>query len=197
MSTETFDQMIQREILNVINTKSDINEHIQDLYNLACQCNHVTEMGTRFGASTKAFLKAPVTLRAYDINIHEPLMEIFKAARDAGKDVNYIKANVHNIVIEPTDLLFIDTWHCQENLRKELRMHGNLAKRYIVLHDTHTYGTNDEVMGQNTNPNKSPVAGQGLLAAVIDFVIANPHWYFKMHKTNCNGLTVLERRRRG
>jgi hypothetical protein len=28
---------------------------------------------------------------------------------------------------------------------------------------------------------------------VIEFVMANPHWRFHTHRTNNNGLTILER----
>jgi hypothetical protein len=34
---------------------------------------------------------------------------------------------------------------------------------------------------------------RGLMPAIIEFVIANPHWGFYIHKTNNNGLTVLKR----
>jgi hypothetical protein len=31
------------------------------------------------------------------------------------------------------------------------------------------------------------------LSAVIEFVMANPHWRFHTYRTNNNGLTILER----
>jgi hypothetical protein len=33
----------------------------------------------------------------------------------------------------------------------------------------------------------------GLLPAIIEFIIDHPEWKFKIHKTNNNGLTVLEK----
>lgn len=187
---EHIDSLYQQEL----RTKSDINEHLHDLYTLACDCTHVTEMGSRFGASTKALLNAPVSLRAYDLEIHQPLMDLFKIARKAGKDVEYMQGNTLEILIEPTDMIFIDTWHSQQQLRDELKLHGNAARRYLVFHDTHTYGVRDEQVDWAANPNRKAIAGQGLLSAIIDFVIENPHWHFKKHKTNNNGLTILERR---
>ena len=175
-------------------TKSDINEHLFDLKKLADNCTHVTEFGSRFGASTKAFLAAPVVVRAYDLSIHEPLMNLFKMARSVGRDVEYIQGNTLDIFIEETDLLFIDTWHSQKQLRQELELHGNKARKYLAFHDTHTYGVRDEQTDWAANPNRKAMPGQGLLPAIIDFVIANPQWRFMMHKSNNNGLTVLERR---
>ena len=91
MILKEFEELIDREYNNEKNNKSDINEHMHDLYQLALNCTHVTEFGSRFGASTRAFLKAPVSLRAYDLEIHQPLMNLFKMARKVGKDVEYEK----------------------------------------------------------------------------------------------------------
>ena len=79
-------------------------------------------------------------------------------------------------------------------MREELKLHGNAARKYLVFHDTHTYGVRDEQVDWAANPDRKAMAAQGLLAAIIDFVIANPHWSFKEHRTNNNGLTILERR---
>ena len=81
-----------------------------------------------------------------------------------------------------------------DQLREELKLHGNVPRKYLAFHDTHTYGVRDEQQDWAANPNRKAIAGQGLLPAIIDFVIANPHWHFKSHASNCNGLTVLERR---
>lgn len=194
MKIRDWEEHIDRLYVEEKKNKSDINEHLHELYTLACNVTHVTEMGSRFGASTKAFLNAPVSLRAYDIEIHPPLMELFKMARKVGKDVEYIRGNTLEILIEPTDMIFIDTWHSQDQLRKELKLHGNAARKYLAFHDTHTYGVRDEQTDWAKNPNRKAMPNQGLLPAIIDFVIENPHWNFKSHKSNNNGLTVLERR---
>ena len=194
MNMRDWEERIDLEYNQEKRTKSDINEHLHDLYTLACNVTHVTEMGSRFGASTKAFLNAPVSLRAYDLEIHEPLMNLFKMARKVGKDVEYIRGNTLEILIEPTDMIFIDTWHSQEQLRQELKLHGNAARKYLAFHDTHTYGVRDEQVDWAANPNRKAMPGQGLLPAIIEFVIANPQWQFMKHKSNNNGLTVLERR---
>lgn len=194
MNLRDWEEHIDNEYQKELRTPSDINEHLHQLSELAHKCTHVTEMGSRFGASTKAFLNAPVSLRAYDLEIHPPLMELFKVARKAGKDVEYIKGNTHAVLIEQTDMLFIDTWHSQHQLREELKLHGNVPRKYLAFHDTHTYGVRDEQKDWAQNPNRKAIAGQGLLTAIIEFVIANPHWHFHTHKSNNNGLTVLERR---
>lgn len=172
---------------------TDINEHLPVLKRYADECNHVTEMGVRRGASSRAFLMADVTLRSYDIYEEQSVTELFNQAQLDGKDVQYIIQDVLQVKIEPTDMLFIDTWHSQGQLRQELAMHGNVPSKYLAFHDTHTYGTVDESMEWASNPNRKAIKGQGLLPAIIEFIMENPHWKFKEHRTNNNGLTVLER----
>lgn len=164
-------------------TKSDINEHITVLYDLAKECRSVTEFGVRYGASTRAFLNADVRLRSYDLELDARLIKLFEQAKQLGKDVEYIKADVRNIKIDPVDLLFIDTLHTYEQLKIELKLHANSALKYIVFHDTYTFGLTGEL----------PNDRRGLLTAILEFLSENSNWKIKIHKINNNGLTVLER----
>lgn len=180
------------EYQKVCNTFSNISENLPILFELAKECNHVTEMGVRAGASTRAFLNTDVILRSYDLYIDDEVNNLFNKAKQFGKDVNYIKANVLDIKIEETDLLFIDTWHCYNQLKEELKLHSPKVRKYIAFHDTHTYGTNGESYSVTIENgyNENPI---GLLPAIIEFLIEHPEWKFKIHKTNNNGLTVIER----
>lgn len=162
---------------------SDINENLHILYDLARQCKAVVEMGVRTGVSTRAFLNTNVQLTSYDIVLNRQVQDLFNRAKALGKSVKYIEADVLKIVVDETDLLFIDTLHTYDQLKQELRLHGNKAKKFIAFHDTHTFGIN----GEDQKDKK------GLLPAIIEFMIDNPHWKFKIHKTNNNGMTVLER----
>ena len=171
---------LQEEYVNACNTLSDIHEHVSFLYQLAKDCISITEFGVRYGMSTRAFLYSGTPLKSYDLELNPELEKLFYYARQHGNNVDYIKANVLNIDIEPVDLLFIDTWHVYNQLKQELKLHGNKANKYIVFHDTFTYG----LIGED--------GGTGLLPAIIEFLTENPHWRIKYFFTNNNGLTVLE-----
>tara|TARA_B100000963_G_scaffold283672_1_gene252382 strand:+ start:1413 stop:1976 length:564 start_codon:yes stop_codon:yes gene_type:complete len=179
--------LLDQEYRVARDTPSDINEHLDLLKSLANEVNHVTEIGTRTGVSTRAFLSSNVILRAYDLSLDARVKELFKYAKDNGKDVEYIKGNILDEDIEETDLLFIDTWHCYEQLFAELTLHAPKVKKYIVFHDTQTFGTSSECfMGQ--------IGSNGLLPAIIHYIIKYPNtWRFKIHRTNNNGLTVIQR----
>lgn len=186
----TWEEYIRREYeKSLYAERSDIKEHLPILASLALECDSVTEMGSRFGDSTRAFLTTPAKFTAYDLELVDSVNQLFLKAKEAGKDAAYIKADTRDLEIEETDMLFIDTWHSGDQLRQELKLHGNKARKYLVFHDTQTYGLMDE----SWDKQRKIYPGEGLLPAIIDFLIKNPHWRFKMHRTNNNGLTVLER----
>lgn len=162
---------------------SDINENLYELYELAKECETIVEMGVRTGVSTRAFLNTNAKLLSFDIILNSQVQKLFDIAKQKGKQVEYIQANVLNIEIEKTDLLFIDTFHVYDQLKLELNLHGNKANKYIAFHDTYTFG----LKGEDGKDNK------GLLSAVIEFVMENPHWRFHKYKINNNGLTILKR----
>jgi len=185
-----FKHMIEKEFAAAATTPSDIHEHVPVLYELAKECDHITEMGVRTGVSTRAFLRADAKLISYDIVTDHEVVRLTNEAKKAGKDATFIEADVLKIDIEETDLLFIDTWHTYGQLKEELKRHSSKARKYIAFHDTNTYGLKNE-----GNDPLRPQAGtqEGLLPAIIEFLIENKEWRFKKFLTNNNGLTVLER----
>ena len=156
---------------------SDINEHLPTLYELGLEVNHITEMGVRTGRSTSAFLNLVVNhdkkLISIDYKEDKTVSESFNKVRNLGKNASYLIASTLSIDIESTDLLFIDTDHTYQQLKTELSLHGNKAKKYIVMHDTTTF--------------------PDLNLAINEFLANNKHWKIKKVYKHNNGLTVLER----
>lgn len=158
-------------------TPSDINQHIPVLYNYAKNVDHITEMGVRTGVSTRAFLLAAyennTKLTSYDIQLNDIVEKLFQVASYYNSKCTYVKADTLKLEIEETDLLFIDTDHTYEQLKGELKLHGNKARNYIIFHDTVTF----------------PM----LNIAIDEFLADNRHWQREKVFTNNNGLTVLKR----
>lgn len=174
--------LLQAQYVAAISTPGDINEHLQALFDLADECEHVTEFGVRWGSSTTAFLASRAWLVSYDIAPHPAALHLFEIARETGKQAKFIEANTLTLdVIAGTDLLFIDTLHTYAQLRHELFTFHNSVLKYIALHDTVTFGQTGED------------GGPGLILAVWEFLTTFPEWRIKAHYTNNNGLTVLER----
>lgn len=159
---------------------SDINEHLPTLREYGEKCEHITEFGVRYIVSTYAFLAAkPKKLISYDINPcnWEPLRDLVKNHTEfIFKQEDVLKTN-----IEPTDLLFIDTLHNYSQLKEELRLHSDKVSKYIILHDTETFGIRGE-----TEDN-------GLLIAVGEFLERNKSWKIEKVYRNNNGLMILSK----
>lgn len=165
-----------------VRTPSDINEHLPTLRDLAAECQHVTEFGVRWGASTSAFLVSGASLVSYDIERHPAALRLFEVAFEESVPALFIKDNTLEMEsISETDMLFIDTLHTYKQLRHELFTFQKYVKKYIAMHDTVIFGQRGED------------GGPGLVAAVSEFLRAFPDWKTKVHYANNNGLTVLER----
>lgn len=176
---------IEKHYNKIINKDSDIREHLETLKNYSNGVDDIIEMGVRWGNSTCALIMGkPKKLTSYDIKF--PKLFNLEKWQNMAKEVNvslkFIEADSLKITIEPTDLLFIDTYHSYTQLKKELELHGNKSKKYIILHDTVTFG---EIGMDKKKP--------GLVQAINEFIEQNSHWKIRQVFTNNNGLTVLER----
>lgn len=175
---------IESKYKQLCETPSDINEHLPTLMKYASECEHITEMGVRYIVSTYALLMGkPKTLISYDIlDCHwQPIAEAVKGTTD----FQFKLGNTLHIQIEPTDFLFIDTLHNYDQLREELRLHADKAKKYIGFHDTSSF----EWYGESYDG----IPRKGIWPAIQEFLEANPHWRIKERFRNNNGLTILQR----
>jgi len=176
----------ERKYVELCGTPSDTNEHLPTLQNYASQCHHVTELGVRKGVTTWAFLASTAkVLLSVDINYPEEyggsMAEMKKAAEEVGKEFRFVLADDLNVELEETDMLFIDTLHVYRHLKAELSLHAGRARRFIVIHDTETFG----IVGAD--------GGTGLFNAIHEFLVSHKEWRIKEIFKNNNGLTILER----
>jgi hypothetical protein len=185
------------EILNKYNylcsVPSDINEHLPVIKKYAEECEHITEMGVRYVVSTWALLAGkPKKIFCYDILtgldmdvFNKNLNELSNKAKDINVNFLFSQADVLNIEIEETDLLLIDTYHEYNQIKQELKLHGNKVKKYLIFHDTTTFGEFGETFKV---PNTI-----GIWPAIEEFMLENKEWRIEERLTNNNGLTILKR----
>ena len=104
-------------------------------------CDSYTEFGINQGATlAAALLEDPKVVRAYDIRLgwYKEAAHLFDAYSDErGVDYRVTESSTLDCVIDPVDVLYIDTVHEYKHLRKELARHGDKARRFIIVHDTH------------------------------------------------------------
>ena len=184
---------------------STINEHLPTLRRYADDSEVVVELGVQGGISTTAFLvsKAPAVI-GYDIAFDCRLFDLaqyfepyetsaLKCGMIRGTKLwIYIIENSLKANFTDCDLLFVDTHHTYLQLKEELHLHCDKVTKYILLHDTESFGAESE--GWQDIPNAALEQKQGLTVAIEEFLQKHTEWSIKERFTNNNGLTVLERK---
>jgi hypothetical protein len=163
--------------------RSDINEHLPLLRELASKSDHVTEFGFRKGISTMAMLAGkPKKLITYDIDPKCHPVYISLKTMVADTNFQFICTNTLTTDIEKTDFLFIDSLHNFCQCRDELFRHSDRVGKTIAFHDTTTFGHKDE-HGK----------GPGLMPAINLFLSENKNWELTKQLHNNNGFVIIER----
>ena len=198
--------MIHSKYTELCKTPSDIHEHLPTLYKFATDCQTVTECGVRSVVSSYAFANALVNrtstkLTQVDLNWHSNIGVFQKECQNEGLLTVFHAMSDLECPIEPTDLLFIDTWHIYGHLKRELaRWHSHVSK-YIILHDTEIDGIRGETLRvgwdyvKQSRDSGIPVEEicKGLQPAIDEFLAQHPEWKLHSKYTNNNGLTILSR----
>jgi hypothetical protein len=162
---------------------SDINEHLPVLKKYGEKCNTIMEMGVRTLVSTWALLASkPGKLTSVDLNYSKDVELAEQLSASEGIEFEFIVGSTLALTPHPVDFLFIDTLHTYEQLKEELKLHGNMAQKYIAFHDTQTFRFVDQIG-----------VGRGLWPAIEEFLAGNPHWKLELDLRNNNGLAIITR----
>jgi len=190
---------------------SDIYEHMPTLYTYTCKpaVNRVTECGVRGVVSSYAFAaglltktdKSSVHLYQSDLGTNGNVIQFGKECAMEGIPVTFYQQSDLECPMEPTDLLFIDTWHIYAQLKRELNRWHSAVSSYIIMHDTTVDSESGETIRNGWNPvSQSKESGfpieeitKGLWPAVEEFLAAHPEWVLEHRYTNNHGLTILRR----
>ena len=181
-----------------INERNDISEHLPTLKKYSEECDHITEMGVRDVVSTYAFMMArpkklvsidimPITVASWNTADEN---ELIRLGKENNIDFKFILGDTLKLQIEETDLLFIDTEHNYLQLKEELLLHGKKAGKYIIFHDTVTFGHRDS----SHYGGRSSTEKTGLIPAINEFLEANTEWCMHEHFLNNNGLMVIKKK---
>jgi cephalosporin hydroxylase len=208
MDTKTKYDIVVSKLNYLINTSSDINEHLNTLCNYARECESVVELGVRGCISSWAFVagllnngKETKKLFLNDITSCD-INELLYFTSGLNIDIKYQWINDLDLELDQKyDLTFIDTWHVYGQLKRELNKFGKITNKYIIMHDTTVDEWHGETirMGWNAQQQsaKSGIPVQeitkGLWPAIEEFLKEHPEWKIEKRFTNNNGLTILTR----
>jgi hypothetical protein len=190
-------------LANLKSNPSDINEHLDTLQNLSSLCDSVIELGVRGGVSTHALLAGkPNKMKSFDINSIGSLEQAFNEyANDKNISWKFFNENcLTTNNIDNCDLLFIDTFHSFKQISCELLLHGNKARKYLVFHDTVSFGYNDELGYIQLEYLPEQLKQfclnlpdiKGIMPAIESFMTLFPQWKIDHHYQNNNGLMILK-----
>ena len=181
------------------NNPSDINQHLETLRLYSSKSQHVTEMGVRGVISTYALLYGNPSkgIVSYDI-VHPSeyggtLQHIEEFSKEYNIPYEFKVGDSLKVIIDPTDLLFIDTWHTYNQLFSELNLHSGMVSKYIILHDTTSFAHHGETLTAKNTFVGEVDQTKGLWDAVEEFLKSNSEWSIHERFTHNNGLTVLKR----
>lgn len=157
--------------------------HMGIFADYASKCDSITELGIDSGCATLAFLNSGCKkVYSYNVVTSPNALKIKQAARE---DCMFFKLSSKDnlkVKIKKTDLLYIDTDHWYGQIKAELEHHHPRVKKWIMMHDTETFGTINPFDGR-----------PGMRAAIYEFLETHPEWQMKEHFENGHGLTILER----
>lgn len=189
-------------------TPSDINEHIQTLKNYTEQCESVLECGVRSCVSTWAFAKGLLDnnsdkKRLVSVDLDYP-RNIDNISDILSKEIDFEFIKSNDLLIseeEHFDIIFIDTWHVEGQLKRELEKFSKMCKKYIIMHDTTVDEWKGESIRMNMNIQQQMIDSgftykeitTGLWPAIDDFLLKNKNFKILERYINNNGLTILKR----
>lgn len=167
---------------------SDINEHLDVLYEYATKCDVIAEFGVRWVCSSYAFAHAkPKKLICVDIKSNIYVEQFVDLCKSENINIRFDLADTTKYELDQNvDLLFIDTLHTFSQLTKELELHHSKVNKYLIFHDVITFGNTNEDDG-STGPNC------GVIPVIRNFLKQNKNWKEVCTYTNNNGLTILEK----
>ena len=180
---ERFEQLLVWQM----GQERDLNQHIKTFGDLAAKCDHVTEFSHRRDSTIGLIAGLPKTIISYNLESGAIVSRALELAKEAGRErfTRFIDLQQKPVdspavnSIEPTGLLFLDTKHTYDRVSDELKKFAPTTSRFIVLHDTVSFGaTGDD-------------GGPGLVQATTDFLKENKKWFLYYHTATQYGLTVL------
>ena len=205
MTELTFEAILKQVASSPLS--ADIREHLPTLTRYASRCESVTEFGVRGVVSTWALMAGrPARLTSFDLDhytqfgVTDGVLEA--VAKANGVEFRFIQEDVRKTdKVGVTDLLFIDTLHAYKQMKMELMLHADKAKKYLVFHDIVSFGNRNEagMVAKDGWPSglrnyfQNLEDREGINPAIVEFLRDNRQWMIEEMLTYNNGLLVLRK----
>ena len=170
-------------------TKHASSPHLPRLFQLAQECDTCVELGCKNGASATALLAGcKGDVWSYDIL---PTSRALAMREWAGDRWHYVcPQDTRTADIPHCGLCFVDAMHQYDHVRTELTRHADKVSRYLVFHDTITFGS----VGAVDESGKAVPGILGIRPAIDELMLRDRSWFLVRHDYHSHGLLVLQRR---
>ena len=205
-ATEEKKDRLKDKSLQHCNKPLDINESSQLLCKYAKACASVVEIGHKEIEAPKGILQglseSSFKQRSYlKINSdYIPPSELNftkEGAKKSNINFTFWQANDLLIVLEPTDMLYIDSLHTYCHLTYQLETFSSQVRKYICLYGTSGPWCDQEENAYQGNYNEYSSSydrtKKGLWPAVLDFLANHPEWVLVERSTKNEGCAILQR----
>jgi len=173
--------------------------HLDYLRDLALCSDNVVELGIKHGASSTALAWCEGKLYSYDLVITKGAKALMPLIGDKWKVTQADTTKVSLEDVPEHDLLFVDSLHHYHQVASELEIFAGKTKKWIVFHDTITFGTwgadgekGTWIEDPHVTPEFNPKV-HGIRLAIDEFMVVHPEWVIKRHVAFSHGLLTLER----
>lgn len=169
-----------------LNARAAMSLHMPLLRALASQCESAVEFGVNHGCSTSALLMGCRKVQSFDIKRTKQVAELEKVAPHWRF---YEEDSLTCVCASHPGMILFDSLHTFDQLAGELNRHAGKAERFLVFHDTVTFGEH----GCLDNSGKPDPHVPGIRAAIDAFQATHPEWRTMLHVVDSHGLLVLRR----
>ena len=160
------------------NTRSDINEHLQSVYQHVKGSNVAVSLGISRGYSAFALLMGCQHHITLDPAPNQEAVN-FLSEYFGDKSEVKIQNTDDPIDLEEIDVLFIDYIHTCDWVDREIKAHAHKVKKLIFFHDTASFGD----VGED--------GGEGIKKPILDFLLANDEWRILYCENKNNGMIII------
>ncbi len=160
------------------NTTSDINQHLESIYQHVKGCNVAVSLGVSRGYSAFALLMGCQHHITVDPAPNQDALNLLSDY--FGQKSEVIIQNTNELIeLEEFDVLFVDYVHTGECVEKEIKAHAHKAKKFIFFHDTESFGD----VGEDGK--------DGIKKPILDFLLENEEWRILYCENKNNGMMIL------
>jgi hypothetical protein len=151
---------------------------VEDIFNHTKGCNIAVSLGIMKGDAAFALLLGCQHHISIDSNASRDTLN-FLNDYFGSKSSSIIQNTYDPIDLEEFDVLFVDSAHTADCVEKELKTHAYKVNKFIIFHDTHTFGD----VGED--------GGEGIKKPIYDFLSKNQEWKIIYEVNHNNGMIII------